>query len=79
MESIWKSKPFENWWLVAAVILGLGFQLLAIYHPLLQPILGTVGLNAFDWGIVTVSSLLVVVCIEAVKLVALKQKTHDIN
>ncbi len=67
MESMWKSKPFENIWLLAAVLMGLGFQLLAIYHPFFQNILGTVGLNRFDWGIVAGSSLLVVACIEGVK------------
>ena len=76
---LWKSKPFENNWLSAAVILGAAFQLLAIYHPFFQNILGTVGLNTFDWGIVAVSSLLVVACIEGFKLIVLKQKHQEDN
>lgn len=73
-QPVWKSKPFENKWLGAAVILGAAFQLLAIYHPFFQKILGTVGFTLFDWGIVAGSSLLVVACIEGFKLIALKQK-----
>lgn len=67
MKSIWRSRPFENRWLIGAVLLGLGSQLLAIYHPFFQNILGTMGLNRFDWGIIALSSSLVVVCIEMFK------------
>jgi Ca2+-transporting ATPase len=74
MTSILKSNLFENMWLVGAVLLGAAFQLLAIYHPFLQNILGTVGLNKFDWGIVAVSSLLVVACIEGFKVIVLYGK-----
>jgi Ca2+-transporting ATPase len=74
MTSILKSNLFENMWLVGAVLLGAAFQLLAIYHPFLQNILGTVGLNKFDWGIVAVSSLLVVACIEGFKVIVLHDK-----
>lgn len=66
-ESLWRSRPFENLWLVGAVLLGLGSQLLAIYHPFFQNILGTMGLNQFDWGIIALSSSLVVICIEIFK------------
>lgn len=71
-QPVWKSKPFENKWLSGAVILGAIFQLLAIYHPFFQNILGTVGLNTFDWGIVAFSSLLVVAFIEGIKVLIAK-------
>lgn len=69
MEPLWKSRPFENRWLLLAVMLGASFQLLAIYHPFFQSILSTVGLSIVDWLIVLCSSTVVILCIESYKLV----------
>jgi Ca2+-transporting ATPase len=44
--------PFNNIWLVIAVIVSFFVQLLALYTPLLQGILQTVPLNAEDWLVI---------------------------
>ncbi len=44
--------PFNNIWLVIAVIVSFSVQLLALYTPLLQGILQTVPLNAEDWLVI---------------------------
>ncbi|QQR92584.1 MAG: calcium-translocating P-type ATPase, PMCA-type [Candidatus Iainarchaeum archaeon] len=44
--------PFNNIWLVIAVIASFGVQLLALYTPFLQGILQTVPLNIEDWFVI---------------------------
>lgn len=43
---------FSNRWLIIALISSLFIQLLMIYTPGLQKIVGTVGLNVMDWGVI---------------------------
>jgi Ca2+-transporting ATPase len=41
--------PLRNRWLLAAVGLSIGLQVLVVYTPFLQHAFGTVGLGASDW------------------------------
>ena len=68
-ESVVSWRTFENPWLWAAVLLCLLLQLLAVYLPGLQQVLGTVALDARDWALVGSLSLLPVAVTEAVKAV----------
>ncbi|MEA3355583.1 MAG: HAD-IC family P-type ATPase [Patescibacteria group bacterium] len=66
-EPLWKEKLFNNMWLVGAVLIGLSFQVMALYVPGLQKVLKTVGLGFKEWLIVAVGGLLVMVMIEGIK------------
>ncbi|MDZ4256371.1 MAG: HAD-IC family P-type ATPase, partial [archaeon] len=44
--------PFTNLWLILAVGLSLGLQLMAIYVPWLAPFFGTVPLSGEDWVLI---------------------------
>lgn len=58
---------FSNPWLLAAVGLGIGVQLLGIYLPFFQKFLNTVALGGEEWGMILLSSLLVLTLIEVLK------------
>jgi len=48
-KSIIEYNPFSNRYLVATVILSILLQIIVIYVPFFQPLLGTVPLNLMDW------------------------------
>jgi P-type Ca2+ transporter type 2C len=54
----WTSGRTRNRWMVAALLLGVALQLLAVYVPALQRVLGTVALGTVDWTIVVGAALL---------------------
>ena len=58
--SVFSANPFKNMFLVGATILIIGFQLLAVYNPLMQKFLHTVPLTAGEWvyAVVIASSIL---------------------
>lgn len=66
-KNIWEYRLFSNRLLTAGVAAGFALFLLAVYHPLFQGLFGTVGIGAFEWGIVLGFGLLNVLLIEAVK------------
>jgi len=66
-EPLWKEKLFDNKWLLGAVGLGMGFQLMAIYLPSLQRVLRTVALGVNEWLVILGASILVISMIEGVK------------
>ncbi|MFA5022168.1 MAG: cation-transporting P-type ATPase [Patescibacteria group bacterium] len=72
--SIFKSNPFSNLYLVAAVLAGLGLQLMAIYHPFLQKIFETVNLGLIDWVIIIILNLIQLAGIELVKYYFISKK-----
>ncbi len=65
---LWRTKIFDNFYLLCGVVIGIIMQVLAIYLPPLQKILGTVALSAQDWGIIAMGTVIVVLSIEIVKL-----------
>lgn len=72
--NIFKSKPFSNPWLWAAVLVAFAVQLAAIYLPGLHKILGTAPLGARDWLVVAGLSVLVVIASEIIKLFFYRDK-----
>ncbi|MFA6215477.1 MAG: HAD-IC family P-type ATPase [Patescibacteria group bacterium] len=66
-QSIFKSNHFSNPYLVGAVLIGLGLQLIAIYQPYLQRIFETVSLGLNDWLIIIALNLIQLAGIELVK------------
>lgn len=65
--NIWHINPFSNKLLLGAIGIGMVLLLLGIYNPFLQKLLHTVPLNSFDWGIVTIKGILILVGIEITK------------
>lgn len=68
-EPVWKAKNFSNPWLLLSVAAAFGFQVLGMYVPFLQGILGTTALNLYHWGIIAVSCVMVLVVFEALKFI----------
>src|SRR5690606_10158044 len=48
---------FGNPWMIGALAIGIGLQLLAVYQPLLRRVLGTVPLEGRDWLVVVGAAL----------------------
>ncbi|MFN2322350.1 MAG: cation-translocating P-type ATPase [Trueperaceae bacterium] len=66
-QSVFSRRTFANRWVWGAVLLCIALQLLAVYQPGLQQVLGTVALDGRDWALVTGLALLPVVVTEVVK------------
>jgi Ca2+-transporting ATPase len=73
-QPIWKQKFFSNKYLIVACLLGLFVQLLAIYLPFFQKVLGTVPLDLFHWIIVLVFSGITVAAMESIKWIFIRQR-----
>lgn len=61
------SRGTRNRWMAAALLLGVVLQLLAVYVPVLQRVLGTVPLGPRDWAIVVGAALVPLVAGQAWK------------
>lgn len=72
--SVFRTNPFSNKWLNIAVIVGLLFQLSAIYIKPLQKLLSTIPLNIWDWVIVLALSSIKIIGIEIAKEIMIKKK-----
>ena len=66
-ESVFSRCTFANRWVWGAVLLCLALQVLAVYQPGLQQVLGTVGLTGRDWVLVVGLALVPVAVTEGVK------------
>lgn len=73
--SIFSRKMAYNPYLFLAVGLAFGFQLLAVYHPFLQRVLGTVSLSLVDWYLVLAGSVFTASIAEFVKFLYLARKS----
>jgi Ca2+-transporting ATPase len=65
---------FSNPWLLLAVAGSLGLQVAAVYVPVLQTALGTVGLDLAAWGWIALASVPVIVVPEVVKAIARRRE-----
>ncbi|MDD5040320.1 MAG: HAD-IC family P-type ATPase [Patescibacteria group bacterium] len=65
--SIWHRETFLNKYLLFAVMMGFGLQLVAVYVPFFQKIFHGVPLNLFDWVIVLTVGVASVFVIEIIK------------
>jgi Ca2+-transporting ATPase len=75
--SLLRVNPFANRALTLAVGASLVFQLSAVYLPGLSGILGTVPLGWAHWGVIVLAAIGVLVLIEIIKAVFLKNQTHE--
>ncbi|MFC1687584.1 cation-translocating P-type ATPase, partial [Patescibacteria group bacterium] len=73
---IWNKNFFTNPYLLVAVALGFGLQLLAIYMPFFQRIFHTVPLTLGHWFDLLLVSLAAIVAIEISKMVFNRVKKH---
>lgn len=75
--TILTKNPFSNKYLVAGVLIGLGLQLLAVYHPYLQQIFQTVNLTVIDWLLILALAIIEILAIEITKhyFILKKQKS----
>lgn len=71
---LWQDGIFKNSYLVLACLVGFFIQILALYTPLFQKILRVSPLGIFEWGVVILASILVILLIEVVKLILGKRK-----
>ncbi|MBI4089002.1 HAD-IC family P-type ATPase [Candidatus Kaiserbacteria bacterium] len=67
-ESVFRANPFSNWYLVAATVVVITLQLLAVYTPFLQSILRTTPLAASEWLLIIAVASSILVVEEARKL-----------
>lgn len=65
--ALWTQPLSSNWWLVAALVLSLVLQLLALYLPLLQRVLHTIALDESEFLLVLACSIAPVCAVEALK------------
>jgi len=65
--SIFSENLFSNPYLIVSVLTAFGFQLLAVYHPFFQDVLGTVPLEFIDWILIILASLFTASVAEFVK------------
>jgi len=68
-KSIFQTNPFSNWFLVIAIFVSSGLQVLAVYAPALQGILRTAPLAARDWALIIPAAASVLIVEEMRKLV----------
>ena len=53
-ESIFRTNPFSNWYLVGAALIVVALQVLAVYNPLMQTVLHTAPLSLAEWGLILI-------------------------
>ncbi|NQV12889.1 MAG: cation transporting ATPase C-terminal domain-containing protein [Parcubacteria group bacterium] len=75
--SVFKSNLFINKYLIGAVVISAGLLLAAIYWPFLQQIIKTKSLGLFEWGLVAALSIVVMLLIELVKYIFLRQGRRE--
>ena len=73
-QPIWRQKFFSNKYLIVACLLGLAVQILAIYLPFFQKVLGTIPLGVFEWIIVFVFSGITVATMEFIKWIFIRRR-----
>ncbi|MDP2735178.1 MAG: HAD-IC family P-type ATPase, partial [bacterium] len=66
-KSIWQYNPFSNLWVTGSVAVSFLLLVAAVYLPLFQLLLGTVGLTLFDWSLLVVLGVINVFLVELVK------------
>jgi len=71
---VWRMNPFDNPYLVFAVLFGWAMLIAAVYAPPLQLLLSTVPLSAGYWALMVGFGLLNVGLIEAVKALYIRRR-----
>ncbi|ERJ11396.1 cation-translocating P-type ATPase [Haloplasma contractile] len=65
---------FQNPYLIGALALTFALQIVAIYTPMLQKILGTVGLSLYMWAYVVIGALIPMIIIQANAIIQMKRR-----
>ena len=73
---IWQTNPLKNKFLIGAVIISFGLQMMAVYNPFLQAIFKTVPLGIFEWLVIIFGCLLMVLIIEMIKVFYYRRKNQ---
>lgn len=73
-QPLWKSKILSNKLLLIAVAMGFVVQIIGVYLPWLQHILGTVALGLKEWILVIAVGIGVIFMVEVVKKIFMSQK-----
>lgn len=68
-QPIWHTRPWENWWLLGALACSTALLLIGLLMPIARPLLRTVPVPLWGWGVIVGLSLLNLVAIEIVKAV----------
>lgn len=76
-EPLWRTRPWENPWLLGALTISVGLLLLGLLAPALRPLLHTVPLPAWGWGVIVGVSVVNVIAIELVKAVFRMRRVAD--
>jgi Ca2+-transporting ATPase len=74
-KSIFQVGIFSNIWLIGAVLLSVGLQLMVVYTPVLQPLFGTVALKGGDWVLILLLASCVLIVGELRKFLAKKRNS----
>ncbi|MCI0542746.1 HAD-IC family P-type ATPase [bacterium] len=74
--SVFRTNPFSNLYLVGATVLVILFQLLALYHPVMQDILHTTSLSLSEWLMIIPVAFSVIVVEEVRKFLARRSRSH---
>ncbi|MFH1682330.1 MAG: calcium-transporting P-type ATPase, PMR1-type [Candidatus Woesearchaeota archaeon] len=74
--SVFKEGIFSNLWLIGALLLSVGLQLLVVYLPALNRIFNTVPLTLADWVLVLLVSSAVFWVGEIIKLIKREEDNH---
>lgn len=76
VQPFWRSGFWQNKPLLLACLIGFFVQLAALYTPLFQKILRVSPLGIFEWGAILITSALVILIIEMVKLSLAKNEKN---
>jgi Ca2+-transporting ATPase len=75
--SLFKMNFFKNKYLLAAVILGGLFQVMAIYLPFFQGLLKTTPLYGYEWSFILSVSFLAIFVIELIKMIFISRMNKE--
>lgn len=68
-QSIFTTNPFQNMYLVAALVIVIGAQIAALYVPFMQKILHTVPLSGKEWLLILSTGVVIIFAEEVRKIV----------
>ncbi len=74
-KNIWHKDIWRNKWLIFASLAGVSLTVLSVHLPILQRLLKTVPLTALHWTTVFITSILVILIIELIKLLFKDKKS----
>ena len=77
MSPFWKNNPFENKWLIVAVLAGFLLQVLPFATPTIRQFFGLVNLSPYYWLVAFGLSVFMFILVEVMKWVYLFRNSHQ--